>query len=125
MINRTARAAGIIFLREVRAGQVSPKEFERTWPKGAGDLAVNSVGFWIWTLFDDDSNAPILIKPNSEEEKILTNSIEFLSSNHEFQPQQSGIARKFKTIFTNGVEWIGCELPWHMNWPFPPAIKHD
>lgn len=125
MIDRIARVTGTSVLQEVRSGQMSPSEFERAWPKKTEDLVVRSIGFWIWTLFDDDSNGRIQIKAGSEEEKVLNNSIEFLSSSHEFQPRESGIAHKVKTIFTGGIEWIGCELPWHMNWPFPPAVNSD
>jgi hypothetical protein len=120
MIDRAARVAGISILQRVHAGKMSPSEFERAWPKGTEDLAVKSVGFWIWTLFDDDSDDPIWVKASSEEEKVLENSIEFLGSDHEFQPRQSGLMHKAKTILTEGIEWIGCELPWHMKWPFPP-----
>lgn len=124
MIDVTARAAGISVLQEVRSGRMRAREFERAWPK-TEDLAVKSIGFWIWTLFDDDSNDPIQIEAGSEEEKVLNNSIEFLSSNHEFQLRKGGVAHKFKMILTGGIEWIGCELPWHMNWPFPPAVNPD
>lgn len=124
MIDSAARVAGVDVLQGLRAGQMLPSEFERLWPK-TDDLGVRSVGYWVWTLFDDDSKDPIKINPNSEEEKVLTNSIEFLSSDHAFQPRQSGLVHKVKTIFTGGVEWAGCELPWHMKWPFPPATTPE
>src|SRR6185437_721389 len=121
MIDRAARNMGVRLLQDVRSGQMLANEFERVWPKETKDLGVRSVGFWIWTLFDDDTIDPIRIKPSSEEEKVLSNSINFLSSDSEFRPQQSGISHKLKTIFTAGVEWKGCELPWHMEWPYPPS----
>lgn len=121
MIDKTARGIGVGVLQDVRLGVISPSDFERLWPKETKDLAVMSVGFWLWTLFDDDGVEPIRINANSEEEKVLNNSIDFLSSDHEFQSQKHGTLNKVKTIFTKGVEWAGCELPWHMKWPFPPS----
>jgi hypothetical protein len=125
MIDEAARLAGVKILSHVRSGKISPGDFERLWPNNTEDVAVKSVGFWIWTLFDDDSSDPIRIEEGSEEEIVLGNSLAFLSSGREFQPRSHGIAQKLKMILTGGVEWIGCELPWHLEWPFPPSTKAD
>lgn len=125
MIDTAARAAAVGILRELSAGQLLPSVWEDTWPKKTKDLAVRSVGYWVWTQFDDHIDAPIRIEENSEQQTILRNAIRFLSSGSEFHAKDSGIAHKVKTIFVGGVEWVGCELPWHVNWPFPPTLKSD
>lgn len=121
MIDRIARGTAITILQDLRSGQLLPSAWERSWPKRTRDLAVRSVGYWVWTLFDDHIDAPIQVVENSEEQRILGNSIQFLASDREFYPRDSGLVSKVKTVIVGGVEWIGCELPWHIEWPFPPS----
>lgn len=125
MIDRAARVAAVSVLQDLRFGRMLPSEFERLWPRKTEDLGVRSIGYWVWTLFDDDSGDPVKVGTASEEEKILDNSIEFLTSDRVFEPRRSGILYKAKTILTGGTEWMGCELPWHMKWPFPPSVTSD
>lgn len=121
MIDPTARAEAVQVLGELRSGNLLPSIWENTWPKQTQDLAVKCIGYWVWTLFDDHTDTVIRINADSAEERILNNSIEFLSSETEFQPQRGGMLHKVKMIFTAGIEWVGCELPWHMEWPYPPS----
>ncbi|WDL38497.1 hypothetical protein JH288_01110 [Xanthomonas campestris pv. campestris] len=61
----------------------------------------------------------IEIKENSEEKLILRNSIDFLNSDQILHLKMLGRYEKIKKIFSEGTEWLGCELPWHKKWPFP------
>ncbi|WDK83014.1 hypothetical protein [Xanthomonas campestris] len=73
----------------------------------------------MWTLFDDEHDCIIEIKENSEEKLILRNSIDFLNSDQILHLKMLGRYEKIKKIFSEGTEWLGCELPWHKKWPFP------
>jgi hypothetical protein len=121
MIDPKARAEAVQILADLRSGELLPSTWENSWPKQTEDLAVKCIGYWVWTLFDDHADAAIRINEHSDEETILKNSIEFLSSDTEFQPRRSGMVQTVKMIFTAGIEWVGCELPWHMEWPYPPS----
>ncbi|MCC4589278.1 hypothetical protein LL962_19595 [Xanthomonas sp. NCPPB 1067] len=119
MIDYAARSIGIELLRKLDENRLSSDEFEDEWPKESKDNAVKSIGYWVWTLFDDEHDCIIEIKENSEEKTILRNSIEFLISDKILHPKMFGRYEKIKRILSEGKEWVGCELPWHKKWPFP------
>ncbi|QJD69668.1 hypothetical protein HG421_19550 [Xanthomonas campestris pv. badrii] len=119
MIDHSARNIGVELLRKLDENRLYSSEFEGNWPKKTEDNAVRSIGYWIWTLFDDENECIIEIKENSEEKSILKNSIEFLNSDRIFHPRVLVKYEKMKKIIFEGTEWLGCELPWHKKWPFP------
>ncbi|MCC5054035.1 hypothetical protein [Xanthomonas campestris] len=119
MIDHAARNIGVELLLKLDEHRLSSDEFEGNWPKKTDDNAVKSIGYWVWTLFDDEHDCIIEIKENSEEKLILRNSIEFLNSDQILHLKMLGRYEKIKTILSEGTEWLGCELPWHKKWPFP------
>lgn len=119
MIDYAARNIGVELLRKLDENRLSSGEFEGNWPKKSEDSAVKSIGYWIWTLFDDEYDGIIEIREDSEEKIIIRNSIEFLVSDRVLQTKMLGRYEKIKKMFSEGTEWLGCELPWHKRWPFP------
>lgn len=119
VIDYSARNTGIELLRKMDENRLCSSDFEDKWPKKTKDNAVNSIGYWVWTLFDDYHDIIIEIKENSEEKIIIMNSIEFLNSDRVFHPKMLGRYGKIKKFISEGTEWLGCELPWHKKWPFP------
>lgn len=99
MIDHSARNIGIELLRKLDENRLSSNEFEENWPKETEDGAVKSIGYWIWTLFDDEHECIIEIKESSEEKSILKNSIEFLNSDRIFHPKVLGKYEKIKKLF--------------------------
>lgn len=120
MIDKAARMSAIELVNKLVAEELSVSEFENDWPRKTQDLGVRSIGFWIWTLFDDDDeDGAIRNRGDAEICKIARNAISFLYSEEDFEPRDPGLRSKVRTLFTGGVEWIGCELPWHNEWPKP------
>lgn len=117
MIDKTARMKAIELVKKLASEELSASEFENGWPRKTQDLGVKTIGFWIWTLFDDDDDGLIRNQGDVEVRKIVGNAISFLSSEEEFEPRSHGLLSKVRTLFTGGIEWIGCELPWHSEWP--------
>ena len=119
MVDKYARLKAIELMKKLVAEGLSVSKFESSWPRKTQDLGVRSIGFWIWTLFDDDEDGLIRTQGDVEIRKVAGNAIAFLSSENEFEPRNHGLLNKVRTLFTGGVEWIGCELPWHSEWPNP------
>lgn len=119
MVDKDARMKAIELVKKLAAEELSASEFESDWPRKTQDLGVRSIGFWIWTLFDDEEDGLIRTQGDAEICKVARNAISFLSSEKEFEPRNHGLLNKVRTLFTGGIEWIGCELPWHSEWPNP------
>jgi hypothetical protein len=119
VIDKDARLKAIRLVKKLIAEELSVSEFENSWPRKTQDLGVRSIGFWMWTLFNDDEDGLIRTQGDPEIRKVARNAISFLSSEMDFEPRDHGLLNKIRTLFTGGVEWIGCELPWHSEWPNP------
>ncbi len=119
MIDAPARKIALSLVCQFKERGLLVDDFEECWPRDTGDLGVRSIGFWIWTLFGDDEDGYIEKGNNNDFNRILSNTILFLSSQDEFIPKKAGLKNKIKTMLFSGVEWVGCELPWHREWPFP------
>lgn len=119
MIDIEARTAARQIVQKILVDGLHPNDVEFNWPT-TNDLAVRSIKFWLWTLYDDDSNASVRFPERSEEQSTLRNVEEFLGTSAPFEPMKRGIIAKAKHLLAAGVEWHECELPWHERWPFPP-----
>lgn len=123
MIDIEARAGARRIIQGVLERGLSPEDVETRWPR-TKDLAVRTVRFWLWTLYDDDSVEVVQFNHGSEERLILNNAAEFLATPEPFCPRSVGAVTRFKNMLVDGVEWYRCELPWHARWPFPPDHAH-
>lgn len=121
MIDTAARCKALELAKKFAQKELHASEFENDWPRSTQDLGVRSVGFWIWTLFDDDEKGLVSDQGDPEVPKILANSISFLESDQEFLPRAKGFLERTRDRFSYGVEWIDCELPWHIAWPMPAS----
>lgn len=118
MIDRSAREKALALLHTFESGCLSVDEFENEWPKDTRDLGVRSIGFWMWTLYSDDDDGAIQGHEDREVRQVTSNAISFLSSEVEFVPRKAGAIERIRKLFSAGIEWKDCELPWHEKWPF-------
>ena len=119
-LDQPGTAVAITLLEQVRAGALSGDDIDNRWP-ATDDMLLRSIHFWLWTLFDDFSDARVVIEPGSPEERILDNCLRFLHDDAVFAIRPRGTLAEWKRRLRSGVEWKGCELPWHDAWPYPPA----
>ena len=121
MIDTAARQHASKMVRMIMSRSLSIEAFEDSWPRTTCDIGVRSVGFWLWTLFDDDDVGIIDHHGVPSVINALDRAAAFLESDEEFSPQKVSFAGRVRNLLRDGVEWRGAELPWHDNWPWSPV----
>lgn len=121
MIDTSARQTASKMVRMIISRSLSVQVFEDSWPRKTRDMGVRSVGFWLWTLFDDDEVGIIDHHGTPSVMRALERAAEFLESNEEFCPRKLSWADRVRNFLHAGIEWRGAELPWHDNWPWRPV----
>jgi hypothetical protein len=109
------------FLMRVSRGNATFGDVEDRWPTARSDALIGSIRFWLWTQFDDDAAADSPLRLAGEDVRVLANCLRFLEGDDQFTPQPRGGCQAICHVLADGIEWRGCELPWHRDWPFPPG----
>ncbi len=134
MIDREARNLAMSFLIEIcDKRRITNWQFEDNWPSSNSDPAINCILRWLWTLYDDFPEVPLIEVLSKQDLQIIDRCYAFLSSDIEFRvrklKKKISFWEKIKMSMQWGSEWrLDCTLPTYMDndfWPFPDPEAYD
>lgn len=123
MVDREARQCAITILARIKEQGITNWQLEDEWPSSE-DPALNCILRWLWTLYSDFPEFPLIDVLSKQDIQIIEKCSLFLSSDLEFQVSEPpSFWEKMKIIIKWGREWrTNCTLPTDDdNWPFPKS----
>jgi len=120
MIDENARLRAVTLLEKVITKKMTNWQLEDSWPESKDAPALNCIFRWIWTLYDDGKETPVIEKLSPDNREVFDRCLAFLKSDHEFPVKSVTPAESVLIRQGWGVEWrTDCTCPQDSDlWPF-------
>jgi len=124
MVDREARQCAITILAKIKEQGLTNWQLEDEWPSSKKDPAINCILRWLWSLYDDFPEIPLIEVLSKRDLQVVERACLFLSSDIEFQVYKPSLWEKIRVIIKWGREWrLDCTFPTDDDWPFPKPRK--
>lgn len=120
MVDRKARRHALAILTKIKEQRLTNWQLEDEWPSSKTDPALNCILRWLWSLYDDFPEVPLIDILSKQDLQRVEKCCTFLSSEIEFVVSKLSFWEKIRRIMRWGREWQSdCTEPTDDYWPFP------